>query len=194
MGKIGVSTAFSDEMRKEYHCMKLEIGSMLVYGSRGVCKVEDIKKERFVSQEREYYLLRPMDDVKSLIYVPVDSDRLEKQVRKVLTPGEIDHLISIMPNEAAPWIEENRARAEFFRSVMESGNREQMVQIIKTLYLRRQELAAVGKRLNVADETVLSRLEKLLYDEFALVLNIRPDEVLPFIQEKLRGEQSENAG
>ncbi|MGM9637645.1 MAG: CarD family transcriptional regulator [Eubacteriales bacterium] len=174
--------------------MRLEIGSMLVYGSRGVCKVEDIKKERFVKEEREYYLLRPMDDVKSLIYVPVDSDRLEKQVRRVLTPGEIDDLISIMPSEATPWIEDNRTRAEFFKSVMESGNREQMVQIIKTLYLHRQELAAVGKRLNVADETVLGRLEKLLYDEFALVLNIRPEEVLPFIQEKLRGEQEENAG
>lgn len=174
--------------------MRLEIGSVLVYGSRGVCKVEGIKKECFVSQEREYYLLRPMDDVKSLIYIPVDSDRLDKQVRRVLTPGEIDHLISIMPDKAVPWIENNRARAEAFKLVMDSGNREQMVQSIKTLYLHRQELAAVGKRLNVADEAVLGRMEKLLYDEFALVLNIRVDEVLPFIQEKLRGEQDENAG
>ena len=61
--------------------MKLEIGSVWVYGSKGVCRVESIQRERFGSQERDYYCLTPLADGKSQIFVPVDSDRIEKTVR-----------------------------------------------------------------------------------------------------------------
>ena len=37
----------------------------------------------------------------------------------------------------------------------------------------------------MADERFLKDAEKMLYDEFALVLNIREEEVLPFIMEQI---------
>ena len=165
--------------------MRLEIGSMLVYGSRGVCKVEDVKTERFGKDAREYYVLCPMNDEKSRIYVPVDSDRIEKQARQVITPGEIDRILSALPETGSPWIEDNRARADYFRSVLEGGDLPLMMQTVHTLYLKKNELSAAGKQLNVADKNTFEKLEKLLHDEFALALGISCEDVAPFIRERI---------
>ena len=164
--------------------MRLEIGSTLVYGSRGVCKVEDVKIERFGKEEREYYVLCPMNDPKSQIYVPVDSDRIEKQARRVITPDQIERILRALPENAA-WIEDNRARADYFRSVLEGGDLSLMMQTVHTLYLKKSELTAIGKHLNVADENTFEKLEKLLHDEFALALGISCDEVMPFIKKRI---------
>ncbi len=165
--------------------MRLTVGSMLVYGSRGVCKVEDVKTERFGKDEREYYVLCPMNDQKSRIYVPVDSDRIEKQARRVITPDEIDRMLSTLPEGESAWIEDNRTRADHFRSVLEGGDLSQMMQAIHSLYLRKSELTAAGKHLNTADENIFVKLEKLLHNEFALALGISCEEVMPFIRERL---------
>ena len=165
--------------------MRLEIGSTLVYGSKGVCKVESIQRERFGSEERDYYLLCPLGDGKSQIYVPVDSERIEKQVRQVVTPTQIEQILAELPKDCAPWIEDNRARADHFRSILESADISRMMQAIRTLWQHKDRLNAVGKRLNTADQTAYARMEKLLHDEFALALGIPTEEVPPFIRERV---------
>lgn len=86
---------------------RLEIGSLLVYGAKGICRVLGVERAKFSGGEREYYLLCPKDDEKSVIYVPVDSERLERLVSRMLTPEEIDRLIVRMSGDCLPWISEN---------------------------------------------------------------------------------------
>lgn len=57
--------------------------------------------------------------------------------------------------------------------------------MIKALYGRQQRRQAQGRRLRVTDERFLKEAERVLYDEFALVLNIRQEQVLPFILEQI---------
>lgn len=45
--------------------------------------------------------------------------------------------------------------------------------------------AAKGKKLYKNDEKVMKEAEKMLYEEFAHVLDIRPDQVLPFIMQQI---------
>ena len=165
--------------------MKLEIGSVWVYGSKGVCRVESIQRERFGSQERDYYCLTPLADGKSQIFVPVDSDRIEKTVRQVVTPVEIDRILSDLPRECGPWIEDNRARANHFRTVLENADIPGMMEAIRVLWQHKNRLSAVGKRLNTADQTACSRMEKLVHDEFSLALGIPCEEVPPFIRARV---------
>ena len=40
--------------------------------------------------------------------------------------------------------------------------------------------------MRVADEAVFARAEKAICEEFALVLNIKKEEVIPFINEQLK--------
>jgi CarD family transcriptional regulator len=51
--------------------------------------------------------------------------------------------------------------------------------------LHQQELKEKGKKLRVSDERFLKDAEKVLYDEFAHVLDIKREEVLPFIFEQI---------
>ena len=41
----------------------------------------------------------------------------------------------------------------------------------------------------MSDERFLKDAERLLYDEFALVLRIKPDQVLPFILKQINSAQ-----
>lgn len=167
--------------------MKFTAGSLLIYGSRGVCKIEEIRKERFVESEREYYVLRPMDDPKSEIYIPVDSDRMEKQARKILSPEEMTELIRSMPQNRMPWISDSRARNVRLHEILESGDRRAIAGAVAALWLHKQELSEQGKKPNTSDEAMFSRMERLLHEEFALVLGIPTDQVQTWLSQKIEG-------
>ena len=44
--------------------------------------------------------------------------------------------------------------------------------------------------MHLTDEKYLKDAEKMLHDEFAVVLNISPDQVVPFIRKQLGKEES----
>lgn len=58
--------------------------------------------------------------------------------------------------------------------------------MIKTLRWRRQELknTSKDKKLQISDEDFLKDAEKTLCEEFAYVLNIKLEEVIPFLYEQ----------
>ena len=61
--------------------------------------------------------------------------------------------------------------------------------MIKALYSRQQKLLQNGKKkLHVSDERFLKEAERMLHEEFAHVLNIQRDQVLPFILEQIQVE------
>lgn len=84
------------------------------------------------------------------------------------------------------WIDNDNARRERYREILQSGDRAQLVGLIKALYCRQQEQQAKGRKLHAADERYLHEAEKILYEEFAHVLRIKRDEVLPFIMEQIQ--------
>ena len=90
------------------------------------------------------------------------------------------------------WIENENQRKEAYREIIARGDRTELVKMIKTLYLHQQQRQAIGKKLHIADERFFKEAEKMLYDEFALVLNIKQEEVLPFILEQIELNEKEN--
>ena len=56
-----------------------------------------------------------------------------------------------------------------------------------SFYIDQQKLKLkeAGKKLHTSDEQFFREAEKVIYDEFALVLNLRYDEVLPFIVKEI---------
>ena len=90
-----------------------------------------------------------------------------------------------MPEESFDWIANDRERTDAFRNILEEGSRKDIARLMRTIYLRKTELAARGKKLRSADETMMQRAEKLLFGEFAWVLGISPAEVTGFISERV---------
>lgn len=165
------------------------IGTTVIYKNEGVCRITEITERRFKDKNIEYYVLKPVHKDDSEIYVPKNNKELLSKMRKILSKEEILELIKTMPDEENIWIADENERKEHYREILVKGDRTELVRLIKTLYLHKQNQKKTGKKLHIADEKFLKDAEHLLYDEFAFVLNISKDEVLPFITGEL--EKSE---
>lgn len=102
-----------------------------------------------------------------------------------MTINEVYSLINTMPHTESIWIEDINLRKEKYTKILKSGDNKQLVKLIRTLYLEKEKKKVDGKKLYVNDEKIMTDAEKLLHEEFALVLDIKVDEVLPFILGKL---------
>ncbi|MDR1805564.1 MAG: CarD family transcriptional regulator [Clostridium sp.] len=165
----------------------LTIGEEFIYGSAGVCKVAGIKDMTVGAETNSYYILKPVYEAASTIYVRVDSSELAGKVRRILSQEEILELIRQMPDENTIWETDDNKRREQYKGILSGSDRSALIRMIKTLFLRGEELKNVGKgkKLHASDERFLKDAEKILYEEFAYVLNITREEVLPFIRKQL---------
>ena len=113
-------------------------------------------------------------------------------MRRILSKEEIYDIIQAMPGEESMWIEDENERKEKYKEILHRGDRMELVRIIKALYNHQQAQRSKGKHLHTADEHFFKEAEKMLYDEFALVLNIRPDQVVPFILQQVEITEVDN--
>ena len=144
-----------------------------------------IETKDFSGSRMQYYVLQPVYHDSSTIYVPMQSEKLLSRMRRILSAEEIGQLIREMPDTTPEWVENEADRKNAYRNFFTAGDRRALIRLIRTLYLRKQERESCGKKLHAADERALKEAERLLYDEFALVLQIRPDQVLPFIMAEI---------
>ena len=165
--------------------MTFQKGDMVLYGAQGVCRIADVTEKEFHGVCARYYILKPVYDSRSTLFVPADRVDLSEKMRRVLSPEEIEQLVQAIPDETPEWIEDDTERAQQYRSILSSGDRAKLVRMIKALYLRKEALAEKGRKLRTADEHFFKEAEKILYDEFALVLHIKPEQALPFIMQRI---------
>ena len=155
------------------------INDTIMYGSQGVCRILDIREESFGGEPKLYYVLAPVYDSNSTIYCPVDSDKIT--LRQLLTLPEIYDLIQLMPDTETSWIDNDQERKEKFGTIVKQGDHQQLIRMIKALYFNRQAKTEAGRKPHAIDERLMKEAEHILYSEFAHVLQIQPEEVLPFI-------------
>lgn len=161
-------------------------GCHVIYGSHGVCEISEIKSMSFGDEHKEYYVLSPINDKRSTIFVPTDNERLLSQMRPVLTKEEIDALLDSIEPGAVEWIASDAERKEFCTSTIKSGDRLAMFHMIGMLYLHREEMIDQKKHFHVTDERFLKDAEKMLHDEFAFVLGMTASEVEAYIGNRIK--------
>ena len=155
-----------------------KIGDKTMYGANGVMTIVDIRDERFGDVTRSYYVLRPtLSKNESFTFVPTENEQLVSAMRPLLTKDEIMSLLH-SAKEIPPidWVNENRARQEYFKRIMESGDRAKMISMIRAINENGQRREAEGKKNFITDENAKAKAEKLLYTEFSVVLGIDEDE------------------
>ncbi len=163
----------------------LEVNSYVMYGDNGVCLVADRRKEKFAGQWGEYFILKPVNNGESTLYVPVDNEKLLAKMRKVLSKEEILDIVHSLNDDDLGWVEDNKEREALYEDVFAGGDRRELLLLIKSLYKHKQERKEAGKKLWTIDENAMKRAEKLVYEEFATVLEIDPDDVVGFISREL---------
>jgi len=162
-------------------------GEIIVYGLQGVCEISDITEMRIGEEMRSYYILRPVNDNKSTVYVPVDNEWLISQMREVLTRSEVDCIIDEVAGSKFKWIENDTERKTFCESVIKNGDRKELIRLVSMLYVHREELKNNKKRFQIADDKHLKEAEKQINDEFSYVLGISQEEVSAYIRNKING-------
>ena len=97
---------------------------------------------------------------------------------------EIDNLIKEMPNIEI--IDTTDKLIEYeYKQLLATGIKEDMVKVIKTAYLRIQERINNKKKASEKDTNYLEKAERLLYNEFSVVLNLTFDETKQYIIDKV---------
>ena len=156
-----------------------------MYGTQGICKIVDITEKDFMGTKKQYYALKPMNDKAATLFVPVNNEKTESKMRKILSKEEIYQLIESMPHMEANWIKNDNERKEQYKRIISSGNHIELIKMIKALYVHKQEREADGKHLYLSDERFFNEAERILYEEFQYVLNIHRDDLLPLIFQKI---------
>ncbi len=161
------------------------IGDMIMYSSFGICKVTAIEKRDLTGEEQEYYILKLINSDKNIFYVPTNNDTALSKMHPICSKAEVDELISHMNSEGLIWIDNDIRRKEEYSRIIKDADKREIIRLIKTLYLRRKELAESGKKLRSTDENYLSLAENMLFEEFAFALDIDKSEVVEYIEKHI---------
>ena len=163
----------------------MQVNDTIVYGTHGVCKIQGIVSRDFGKKMMDYYMLKPVFDPGATIFVPVENEKLKGRMRALLSEEEVRRMIHAMPHAQTIWIDNDNARKEAYKEIVDKGDRKKLVQLVKTLYFHSKRQQEKGKRLHVSDETFLRGAEKILFEEIALVLHMDKEAVGPFIIKEL---------
>jgi len=162
-----------------------DINETVHYGMDGVCQITGIVQKKIDGRECRFYELHPYFRKNTVVFLPLDNEKLLSRVRPVLEKEEILSAIHDIRHTKCIWIDQENARKEAYQLILKSGDHRQLVSLIKTLYERRSALHENGKKMRVADSACLKEAERLLHEEFAYVLGIAPENVPAFIEENM---------
>lgn len=159
-----------------------EVGEYVVCGNKGVCVVEKITTLNIagVDKEREYYILKPIYQMGSTVYVPVDSPK--ESMRPVIKREEAQKLIDEIHDVPLLAIANEKLTEQIYRECLKSGNCEEWVRILKTIWRRKQERLQAGRKVTAVDAKYFHMAEESLYGELAVALDLDRDEVEAYIE------------
>lgn len=161
-------------------------GDLIVYGSTGVCRVENIgplKGMGGVGEKKDYYTLSPMFS-SGIIYIPTSTEIF---MRPVLTKEQADALIDRIPSLKDNTIDLSSLRqlSEHYHAAFESHQCEDLLKLIHALYLKSQNTLKQGRRVGLTEMNYRKHAEELLHGEFAVALGIPYEEVSDYIAHRL---------
>lgn len=158
-----------------------EIGDYVIYGNEGVCKIENIGPMKLTGALRKklYYTLVPLYTRDSKVYTPVDNEKII--MRSILTKDEAIELIDNIEDIDILWVPEEKNRETIFKEALKTCECKELIKIIKTLYLKKENRLAEGKKITASDEKYLHLAEDKLYEELAISLDMKKENMVDYI-------------
>lgn len=165
-----------------------KVDDIVLYGGQGVCKITELTTRAFKSEITEYFVLCPIYDKNSKVFVPIHNESLTRKMRNLLTKEELSDILKSKPDGDELWMNNDNERKEQFKQIINNCDRKVLMKLIKTLYYQQELQKLAGKKLHMPDERILKEVEKIIFDEYAFVLNISHDEVPIMIKEQMKTE------
>ncbi len=167
-----------------------EKNELIMCGGHGVCRVVNVTGNPVDRRDkvRKYYVLEPVFEKGSTVYTPVDNDKVV--MRRIMNKKEAQDLVDRITQIDTVWIQEEKSREQMYKDAIRTYDCRSLVQIIKTLYLRKQDRLKEGKKVLSSDEQYLHKAEELLYSEMSLALSIPKEDVEAYIREAVHRREN----
>ena len=162
------------------------VNETVSYGVYGVCRIDDIVTRDFDGKKTDYYVLKPVYEPSATVIVPISNEHLVAKMRAVLSESDINRILCDIGNSLSVWLPDRHARQQRWSDILSAGQPSELLKMIRSLYLRKQQLSFNKKKLQEADDRALRAAEKQINHEFAAALHIAPEDVPCYIAEKLR--------
>ena len=164
-------------------------GDHVVYGSNGPCLVTNITRMSMPGSEekRRYYVLQPMNSPSSTIYSPIDNERVN--MRPILSRKAARELLNEVEGIEELEVESEKVREIVYKEVLRECDPRQFVAMIKTLYKKRDERIAQGRKFTAIDEKYLREVMNMLCIELSLALGSKQETATKHLLERL-GEET----
>ena len=163
-----------------------QIGQLVLYGSTGVCRVEEVREQASpgTGERRLYYILRPLYE-DCVISAPVDSDKVF--IRPIITKDEAEQIIRDMPKVEITVYQSRvpKELTEHYETILKHYDCIALVGLTKSIYANKISLQEQKRKFGTVDERFLKRAENLLYGELAAALEIPRDQVQDYIESTL---------
>lgn len=158
-----------------------QVGDYVVHGNNGVCEVMNIGTLNLtgIPKDKIYYTLCPYHSKGSKIFAPADNQKII--MRPVITKDEAMSLIGNIKNIEFLWIQDDKRRELEYKEAFRKCDCNELVKIIKTIYLRKQSRLAEGKKVTSGDEKYFHLAEDSLYGELAIPLGMEKEKVRDYI-------------
>ena len=157
--------------------MKYQIGQYIMYGSRGVCRVEDIGTPKFLADAgKEYYTLRPpFTTSDERIYVPVNTD---VHMESVMTSEEALHYLENLRKMRVRPLQSSKKQllTDHYQRLLSNCDANSHLQLLKELRQKERTAAEKGKKLGITERQFQKKAERLVSEEFAVALHESPED------------------
>ncbi|MFU0828124.1 MAG: Transcriptional regulator, CarD family [Lachnoclostridium sp.] len=165
-----------------------QVGDLIVFGNKGVCKIDNIGTLESFDSKKLYYTLIPYFSSGGKIYTPVDNDKVI--MRPLISKEEALKLIEDIKNIDTIWITNEKRREHEYKEAIRKCDCRELVRIIKTIYLRKQSRLTRGKRVLSIDSKYYKIAEENFYGELSISLGMNIDEVKKCVLAKIKQSET----
>lgn len=154
------------------------------YGVHGICRIDDIRKMSLnpTAGEQLYYILKPVSQESSTIYIPVTNEKLVERMRPVLSKEQIDEIICSVKDQKMEWIDDRKKRLAQFQEILSKRDERELLLLASCLYMKSE---TSEKGLSNGEREMLKKVENIITHEFAFSLNLSNGSIAGYIREQL---------
>lgn len=164
-------------------------GDYIVYGNSGVCKVENVGviDSPIAEKDEIYYTLCPFYAKGNKIFTPANNSKVV--MRPIITKKEAKDLIEGIQNINCLSFTDKKRREVEYKDALKKCDCKELIKIIKTIYLLKQERLNEGKKITAGDEKFFHMAEENLYGELAIALEVDKSKIKEYIINKIEHVQ-----
>ena len=147
-----------------------------MYTVYGICKVDCLEEKEFMGKASSYYVLVPLDESKTKLWIPVDNPFTKTRLHYLLNKEEAVDIINQIPFFNTKWIDNDNLRKKEFSDLIRSGNRKETVIILKSIKEHENSLIGKARKLHAIDRQIYDDGLKLIVDEFSYLFGKKKNE------------------